>query len=177
MCCAAARRWVVQGVLLGEVGSPGGVVVYGRVRSCLCDVNRPALWLEEVIPQPSCRLLPCAWPVRDSRRACAAVRRCCRSCGRLRLRSLGGFPRIAQGRCGGQCRFRAQGPRVPPGPPSQCEWRLAVARLAPAPGPGGSRCSITLPWSLDRPWAPRVWLAPLPCPSRIRYASEEGQVE
>ena len=42
MCCAAVRRWVVQGVLLRGVGSPGVVVVYGRVRSRWCDVHRPA---------------------------------------------------------------------------------------------------------------------------------------
>ena len=176
VCCTAARRWVVRGVLLGEVGSPGVVVVYGRVHSCWCDVHRPALRWEEVIPQPSCPLLPCAWLVRDSRRACAAGRRHCRSCGRVRLRALGGFPRVAQGRCGGHCRLRAQGPRVPPGPPSQCGWRAAVVRPAQAPGSGGSRCSITLLWSSARPWAPRVWLAPLPGPSRIPYAGEEGQV-
>ena len=176
MCCAAARRWVVRTVLLGEFGSPGVVMVYGRLRSRWCDVHRPAPRWEEVTPQPSCRLLPCAWPLRDSRRACAAVRCRCRSCGRVRLRALGGFPRVAQGRCGGQWRFRAKGPHVPPGPPSQCGWRAAVVRPAPVPGSGGSRCSITLPWSSAQPWAPRVWLAPLPGPSRIRYAGEEGQV-
>ena len=42
MCCAAVRGWVVQGVLSGGVGSPGVVVVYGRVRSRWCDVHRPA---------------------------------------------------------------------------------------------------------------------------------------
>ena len=101
VCCTAVRRWVVQGVLLGEVALPGVVVVYGRVRSSWCDVHQPALWWEEVTPQPLCRLLPCAWPVRDSRRACAAVRRRCRSCGWVRLRVLGGVPRVAEGRCGG----------------------------------------------------------------------------
>ena len=156
VCCAASRRWVVRGVFLGEVGSPRAVVVYGRVRGCWCDVHRPALQWEEVIPQPSCRLLPCAWPMRDSRRACAAVRRRCKSCGWVRLRALGGFPRVAQGRCGGHGRFRAQGPRVLTGLPSQCEWWAAVARPAPAPGSGGSRWSITIPWSSSRPWAPRV---------------------
>ena len=38
-------------------------------------------------------------------------------------------------------------------------------------------CSITFPWSSARPWVPRVWLAPLPGPLRIRFAAEEGQVE
>ena len=176
MCCAAARRCVVRGGLLGEVCSSGVVVVYGRVRSRWCDVHRQVLRWEEVIPQPSCCLLPCAWPVQDSRCACAAVRRRCKSRGRVRLRALGGFARVAQGRCGGHGRFRAQGQRVLPGPPSYCGWRAAVVCPAPAPGSGGSRCSITLPWSSARPWAPRVWLAPFPGPSRIRYAGEEGQV-
>ena len=172
--CVARPRVVrlYEGVLLGEFGSPGVVIIYGRFRSRWCDVHHQVLWWEEVIPRPPCRLLPCVWPVRDSRRACVAVRHCCSSCGRLRLRALGGFPRVAEGRCGGHSRFRAQGPRVPPGPPSQCEWRAAVARLTPAPGSGGSRCSITFPWSSARPWAPRVWLA-----WRTRFAGEEGQVE
>ena len=38
-------------------------------------------------------------------------------------------------------------------------------------------CLITFPWSSARPWVPRVWLAPLPGPLRIRLAGEEGQVE
>ena len=38
-------------------------------------------------------------------------------------------------------------------------------------------CWITFPWSSARPWVPRVWLAPLPGPLRIRFAGEEGQVE
>ena len=53
----------------------------------------------------------CTWPVWDSCRARAAVRRRCRSCGRPRVRALGGYPHIVQGRCG----FRAPGPRAPPG--------------------------------------------------------------
>ena len=89
MCYAAVPCLVVQGVLLGEVCSPGLVLIYGRVRSRWCDVHRPALRWEEVTPQPSCRLLPCAWPVRDSRHTSAAVRRRCRSCGRVRPRVLG----------------------------------------------------------------------------------------
>ena len=100
VCCAAVRRWVLQGVLLGEVGPPGVVVVYGRAHSCWRDAHRPALRWEEVTRQPSCRSLPCAWPARDSRRACAAVHRHGRSCGRARLRVLGGVPRVAPGRCG-----------------------------------------------------------------------------
>ena len=177
MCCVAVRRWVVQGVLSGEVGLPVVVVLYGRVRSRWCDFHRSALQWEEVTPHPpSCGLLPCAWLVRDTRRACAGVCRRCRSCGWVRLRVLGNFPRVAQGRCGGYSRFRAQGPCVPPGPPSQCGWRAVVAHPAPAAGSGGSWCSTTIPWSSARPWAPRVWLAPLPGLSRIRYAGEEGQV-
>ena len=78
-----------EGVLLGGVGSPGVVAVYGRMRSCWCDVHRPAPWWEEASPQPSCGLLPCAWPPRNSCRACVAVCRRCGSCGRVRLRVLG----------------------------------------------------------------------------------------
>ena len=101
--CVAQPRNVGfhEGVFLGEVGSPRVVVVRGRLRSCWCDVHHEVLWWEEVIPRPPYRLLHCAWPVRDSRRACAGVRPRCRSCGRLRLRALGGSPRVAQGRCGG----------------------------------------------------------------------------
>ena len=101
--CVARPRVVglYEGVLLGEAGSPGVVVVYGRLGSRWCDVYRRVLRWEEVIPRPSCCLLPCVWLVRDSRRACVVVRRRCRSCGRLRLRALGGFPGVARGRCGG----------------------------------------------------------------------------
>ena len=99
-----ARPCVVglyEGVLLGEVGSPGVVVVDGRLRSRWCDIHRRVLRWEEVIPRPPCCLLACVWPVRGSRRARVAVRCRCKSCGRLRLRDLGGFPRVAQGRCRG----------------------------------------------------------------------------
>ena len=101
--CVARPRFVglYEGVLLGKVGSPGVVAVDGRFRSRWCDVPRRVPWREEVIPRPPCRLLPCVWRVRDSRCACVAVRRRCRPVGRLRLRALGGFPRVAQGRCGG----------------------------------------------------------------------------
>ena len=101
--CVARPRVVrlYEGVLLGKAGSPGVVAVDGRLSSRWCDVHRPVLRWEEVIPRPPCYLLPRVWPVRDSRRACAAVRRRRRSCGPLRLRALGGSPRVAQGRCGG----------------------------------------------------------------------------
>ena len=89
MCCAAVRRCVVQGILLGGVGPPGVVVFYGRVRSRWCDVHRPAPRWEQASLQPSCHLLPCAWPARDLCRACVAVRRRCKSCGGVRLRALG----------------------------------------------------------------------------------------
>ena len=88
MFCAAGRRWVVQGVLLGWFGWPGVVVVYGRMRSRWGDVHRPIPRWEEVSPQPLCRLFACAWPAQDSRRACVAVRRRCRFGGRVRLRVL-----------------------------------------------------------------------------------------
>ena len=34
--------------------------------------------------------------------------------------------------------------------------------------------SITFSWSSARPWVPRVWPGPLPCPLWIRLAGEEG---
>ena len=40
-------------------------------------------------------------PLRMAGALCVALRCRCRSCGRLRLRALGGFPRVAEGRCGG----------------------------------------------------------------------------
>ena len=66
--CVARPRAVglYKGVLLGGVCSPGVVAVYGRVRSRWCDVHRPAPRWEGASPQPLSRLLPCAWPVRDS---------------------------------------------------------------------------------------------------------------
>ena len=101
--CVARPRVVglYKGVLLGEFGLPGVVAVDGRLRSYWCEVDRRVLWWQEVIPRPPCRLLPCVWLVRDSRRACVAVRRRCRSCGCLRLRASRGFPQVAQARCGG----------------------------------------------------------------------------
>ena len=53
------------------------------------QTHRSALRWEEASPQPSCRLLPCAWPARDLCCACVALRRRCRSCGWVRLRVLG----------------------------------------------------------------------------------------
>ena len=73
-----ARSCVVglyEGVLLGKVGSPQVVEVHGRFRSRWFDAPRRVLRREEVIPGLPYRLLNCGWPVRDSRRACAAVRR------------------------------------------------------------------------------------------------------
>ena len=174
--CAAVRRLVLQGVLLGGVGPAGVVVVYGRARSRRLDAHWPALCWEGVTPQSSCRSLSCAWPAGDSRRARAALHRRGRSCGRAWLRVLSGVPSVAPGRRGGHGGFCAQGPGVLPGALPQCGWRAAVICPAPAPRSGGAPCSTTPPWSLARPRAPRVWLAPLPGPSRIRYAGEEGQV-
>ena len=84
--CVAQPRFVglYEGVLLGKVGSPGVVVVDGRFRSCWFDAPRRVLWREEVIPGPPYRLLPSGWPVRDSRRLCAAVLRRCSAGDRLR---------------------------------------------------------------------------------------------
>ena len=36
---------------------------------------------------------------------------------------------------------------------------------------------ITFPWSSVRPWVPRVWLAPWPGPSWVRFVGEEGWME
>ena len=84
--CVARSRFVrlYEAVLLGKVGSPGVVAVDGRFRSRWLDAPRRVLRREEVIPGPPYRLLPCGWPVRDSRRACAAVRRRCIAGGLLR---------------------------------------------------------------------------------------------
>ena len=90
--------------------------------------------------------------------------------------SWGSVPCVAPGRRGRYLSLRAQGLGVLPGSPPQCGRRVAVNCLAPAPASGGVRCSTTPPWSLVRPRAPRVWLAPLPGPSRTRYVGEEGQV-
>ena len=51
-CCAAARCWVVRGVVLGEVCPVGVVVVRGRPRCRWRDGHRPALWWEEAVPGP-----------------------------------------------------------------------------------------------------------------------------
>ena len=84
--CVARSRFVglYEGVLLGKVGSPGVVAVDGRFRSRWLDAPHRVLQREEVIPGPPYRLLPCGWPVRDSRRACVAVRCRCSANGRLR---------------------------------------------------------------------------------------------
>ena len=76
------------------------------------------------------------------------------------------------------CNVKRRHPELPKIPTylPQCGRRAAVNCPAPAPGSGGVRCSTTPPWSLARPRAPRVWLGPLPGPSRTRYAGEEGQV-
>ena len=57
-CCAAARCWVVRGVLLGEVCPVGVVVVRGRPRCRWRDGHRPVLWREEAVPGPPRRLFP-----------------------------------------------------------------------------------------------------------------------
>ena len=73
--CVARPRVVglYEGVLLGKVGSPGVVAVDSPLCSRWCDVHRRAPRWQKVIPRPPCRLLPCVWPVQDSRRG---VRRC-----------------------------------------------------------------------------------------------------
>ena len=84
--CVARSRFVglYKGVLLGKVSSPGVVAVDGRFRSRWFDAPRWVLWREEVIPGAPYCLLPCGWPERDLRRACAAVRRRCSAGGSLR---------------------------------------------------------------------------------------------
>ena len=73
----------------------GSLAVDSRLCSRWCDVHCRVLRWEEVLPRPPCHLLSCVWPLRDLRRACVAVRRRCRSQGRLPLRALGGFPPVA----------------------------------------------------------------------------------
>ena len=73
-----------EGVLLGNVGSPGVVAVDSRFRSRWFDASPRVLRREEVVPGSLCRLFTCGWPVRDSRRACPAVRRRCTAADRLR---------------------------------------------------------------------------------------------
>ena len=116
--CVAQPRAVglYKGVLSGGVGSPRVVAVYGRVRSRRCSVHRPAPRWEEASPQPSCRLLPCAWPARDSCRACVAVRRRCGSCGRVRLRVLGVSHASHKGAAEGTEDFVHKGRACRPGP-------------------------------------------------------------
>ena len=97
---SVARSRVVglyEGVLLDKVGSPAILEVDGRFRSRWCDASRRVLWREKVVPGPPCCLLTCGWPVRDSRRACAAVRRCCTASDRLRW---AGHARAASGGAG-----------------------------------------------------------------------------
>ena len=57
-CCAAARCWVVRGVLLGEVCPVGVVVVRCQPRCRWHDGHRPVLWREEAVPGPPRRFFP-----------------------------------------------------------------------------------------------------------------------
>ena len=125
--CVAQPRAVglYKGVLLGGVGLPGVVAVYGQVRSCWCDVHRPAPLWEEASSQPSCRLLPCAWPARDSCRACVAVRCRCRSCGRVQLRVLGVSHASHKGAAEGTEDFVHKGRVCRPGPRRSADGRLS----------------------------------------------------
>ena len=76
-----------EGVLLGKVGLPGVVAVDGQFRSRWFDVHPRGLWRDEVISGVPCPFLTCRWPVRGSRRVCAAV--CCRCTAGERLRCAG----------------------------------------------------------------------------------------
>ena len=65
-----------EGVLLGKFGLLEVVAVVGWFPSRWLGVNCRGLRRDEVILGLPCPLLTCGWPVRDSRRVCAAV--CCR---------------------------------------------------------------------------------------------------
>ena len=97
--CVARSRVVLlyEGVLLDKVGSPAVLAVDGWFRSRWCEAFRRVLRREKVVPGPPCRLLTCGWPVRDSRRACAAVRHRCTASDRLRW---AGHARAASGGAG-----------------------------------------------------------------------------
>ena len=64
-----------EGVLLCTVGLPWVFAADSRFRSRSFDAPRRVLWRYEVIPGLPYRPLTCGWLARDSRRACAAVRR------------------------------------------------------------------------------------------------------
>ena len=124
--CVAQPRVVelYKGVPLGRAGSPRVLQVYGRVRSRWCDVHRLAPWWEEASSQPSCRLLPCAWPARDLCRACVAVCRRCGSCGRVRLRVLGVPHASHKGAAEGTEDIVHKGPACRPGLRRSADGRL-----------------------------------------------------
>ena len=85
--CVAWSRVVesYERVLLGKVGSPGVVAFDGWFCSRWCDLSCRVPRGEEVRgPRPLRRVLTCRWPVWNSRRACAAVRRWCTAGDRLR---------------------------------------------------------------------------------------------
>ena len=97
VCLRSRVVWSYEGVLLSEAGSPGVVAVDGRFRSPWCHASRRVLRREEVVPGPPRRLTTCGWPMWDSRRACAAVRRRCTVGDRLRW---GGHARSASSGAG-----------------------------------------------------------------------------
>ena len=91
------------------------VVVYGQARRRSRNAHRPALRWEGVTPQLSCRSLPCAWLVRDSLCARAAVQRRGGSCGRARLRVLEVSHALHQGAAEGAHNFVRKGRVCCPG--------------------------------------------------------------
>ena len=97
--CVARSRVVgfYEGVLLGKVGLPGVAAVDGRFCSRWFDATRRGLWQDDAIPGLPHRLLTCGWPVRDSRRASAAMHRRCTAVDRLRW---AGHPCAASGGAG-----------------------------------------------------------------------------
>ena len=86
-----------------------------------------------MIQWPPCCLLPCAWPVRDSRSACAAARRRCRSGPR------GVTHASHKGAAEGTEDFVHKGRVCCLGLCLSANGGLAVARPVPPPRSGGSR--------------------------------------
>ena len=120
-----------------------------------------------------CRTVRCCWGVL---RSCVPPGRRGRTCRQARLRAPGGRPMRRTGAPWRLLKFACT--RAGHAPRVAASVRTAGCRHSPSPvpGSGGVRCSTTPTWSSARPRAPRVWLAPLPGPSRTRYVGEEGQV-
>ena len=109
-------------------------------------------------------------------RGCVPPVRRGRTCRQARLRVLGGRPMRRTGAPWGLLKFactragraarvsasvRTAGCRQSPSASARIRWRALFDNT---------------PVVIGRPLPPRVWLAPLPGPSRTRYVGEEGQV-